>query len=631
MDLKFDVKKQKTKIIFYVMYVVTLIYIFWRLLFTLPLKFGYFSLFIGIILLAIEIWDTIDFSVHFFNTLITKKIDIKLYNGKKIKYPDIDILIATYNEDISILEKTINGCQNLKYPDKSKLHIYICDDGNRKEVEKLCKKMKINYISRCQRTDAKAGNYNNALTKIKSPYVATLDADMIPMDDFIIVAIKYFFKSEDTIGFVQFPQSFYNPDIYQSRFNLSKRIPFEQQFFYQELQIAKNTINASLYCGTNTLFLRKALDDVNGFATGTLSEDIATGMLIENKGYKCIAVDDIKVSGYSVDDLSGFLRQRSRWARGCIQMLRKYKIFSCKGLNVRQKLEYFSCVSYWFFGLKRLIYLIIPILFASYGVVIINCDVKIFLLFWLPMYILKRFALDILYNNKRSATLNKIYETILAPILSIQVLMELVGIRKTKFEVSPKNKNNSSSKNKKDRMILIISHSVLLSINIVAFITCLQNILKTDIGIYYISIIWLISNIFYLTVAIIFDIGKKEKWLDSFGVYASCKCVLKKENIEIHVKTKRISEDKFLIVSNNKLDINDIFDVTIYESQYESKFTSDIEQEISKYDNYEYILKIKNIDRKNRLLLYQIMYNRRPPKVDFYSKKSIIEIFLKYS
>ena len=45
-------------------------------------------------------------------------------------YPDVDILIATHNEETELLYKTVNGCRHMDYPDKSKVHIYICDDGN---------------------------------------------------------------------------------------------------------------------------------------------------------------------------------------------------------------------------------------------------------------------------------------------------------------------------------------------------------------------------------------------------------------------------------------------------------------------------------------------------------------------
>ncbi len=624
------------KIIYYIMFISTLIYISWRLIFTLPIEFGILSLTLGILFICIEIWDTIDFFIHFINILLAKNTNIKTPKDiKNTKYPNIDILIATYNEDISLLEKTINGCLNLNYPDKKKLHIYICDDGNRKAVKNLAEEMNINYISRTNRNNAKAGNYNNALSKIKSKYIVTLDADMIPMEDFLTSTIKYFFNNEK-VGFVQTPQSFYNPDIYQSRLNLSQTIPFEQHFFYHDLQLTKNNINSAIYCGTNTIFFRKALDDVNGFAIGTISEDIATGMLIENKGYKCIALDDVKASGYSVDDLSGFLKQRSRWARGCIQILKKYKIFSCKGLNIKQKLEYLSCISYWFFGVKRLTYLIIPILFSVFNIVVIDCNIITFLIIWLPMYILKRFVLDLLYNNKRSSTWSKIYETILAPVLAFEVLVELIGFKKITFDVSPKKNNN---KDLKEKLILLLSHSSLLFLNLLALITSIQKIIYTNLSIYYILLVWLVSNIFYLIIAIIFDIGKKNKITNTFGVYAQCKCVLKNNFDEFIFNTKRISEDKILITTNKELIIGDLFKAYILENKIESHFNLIVEEKVSNNFNKthphninnEYVLKIINLDKKNRLLLYQIMYNRKPPKIEIYSKRALLDVFLKFN
>src|SRR5699024_490742 len=59
--------------------------------------------------------------------------------------PDVDVLIATHNEDRDLLEKTVNGTTYIKYP-KDKLHIYICDDGNRPEIKKLADQYGVGYI-----------------------------------------------------------------------------------------------------------------------------------------------------------------------------------------------------------------------------------------------------------------------------------------------------------------------------------------------------------------------------------------------------------------------------------------------------------------------------------------------------
>lgn len=492
-------------LIYCITMICTILYIGYRIAFTVPTRLGVLTLIVALFILFIEIWEAFDFFIYFFNTLLASKNSPKVPNINDIKeYPDIDVLIATYNESTKLLEKTITACKNMKYPAKNKIHIYLCDDGNRLEMKELAKKLEINYLTRTSNRNSKAGNYNHALPHLHSPYIATFDADMCPTENFLMVTVPYFLKSKEKMGFVQLPQSFENPDIYQYRFNLENQIPFEQEYFYHNLQIAKNSINAPVYCGTNTLISREALDATNGFATGTISEDIATGMLIQAKGYKCLALNNIEAYGTSVNDYEGFVKQRSRWARGCVQMLKKYKILKIKGLSLRQKLEYLTCVSYWFFGFRRLVYLITPLLFSILGIIIIDCDFKTFLLMWLPQYILKRFVLDKLEGNKRSSTWTKIYETILAPSLGTSVVKEYLGAQNTKFEVTPKQelKGGMSKTNAK----CLRWHLILLTLNIIGFILCAFRFNPEFYYNYILSFVWTISNTFYLTIAVIFDL-----------------------------------------------------------------------------------------------------------------------------
>lgn len=499
--------KQKNlfKFIFYTLTILlTFTYIIYRIFFTIPTTLGIIALISSILVLFIEIWESLDFFAYYLNILCVKKTSPKIPDLSNItQYPDIDVLIATINEHESLLKNTITACKNMSYPDKSKIHIYICDDGNRANIKKLAENLGVNYLSRITNKNAKAGNYNHALNHITSPFVATFDADMAPTPNFLLTTLPFFFTGTDEIGFVQLPQSFNNPDIFQLRFKLENKIPFEQDYFYHSIQIAKNATNSAIYCGTNALFSRKSLNSCNGFAIGTISEDIATGMMIESKGYKCLALNNVEAYGTAVNDLSGFVKQRSRWARGCVQILKEYNILKNKGLSFKQKIEYLSCISYWFFGVRRMVYLLTPLLFSIFGVIIVDCNLTTFISIWLPTYILKRFTLDIFEGNKRSSTWNKIYETILTPVLCKEVLKEFFGFGNTKFEVTPKSSQNL--KMSKTNKQLLISHLVLLILNILGLIMCLFRIKTSGITVYILSLLWIISNIFYLTISVIFD------------------------------------------------------------------------------------------------------------------------------
>lgn len=119
--------------------------------------------------------------------LITKKDDARdatppFLSGER-DVPDVDVLIATHNEDVDLLKKTVNGAVLMEYPEGKK-HIYICDDGNRPDVAALAKDFGVGYIGMENNQEAKSGNLNHALAQLTSPLFVDFDADMIPFSNF---------------------------------------------------------------------------------------------------------------------------------------------------------------------------------------------------------------------------------------------------------------------------------------------------------------------------------------------------------------------------------------------------------------------------------------------------------------
>lgn len=74
--------------------------------------------------------------------------------------PRVAVLIATYNEDIEILERTIIGAKALKYSNKD---VIVLDDGRRDWLREYCEAQGVRYLTRPDNAGAKAGNMNNAL------------------------------------------------------------------------------------------------------------------------------------------------------------------------------------------------------------------------------------------------------------------------------------------------------------------------------------------------------------------------------------------------------------------------------------------------------------------------------------
>lgn len=540
-------KKTSFKENIYLLTIITsFLYIIYRIFFTIPTN-NTLDIIVGTLVLIIELIDFVFFIVYALNIL---RKDTSLPPPPKLTkkdYPELDVFIATINEDIDLVEKTIKACKEMKYPAKNKIHIYLCDDGRRKEMKSLCKKMNIYYIDRKDNKNAKAGNYNHALKKTHSPYIVVLDADMRPSKNFLMKAVPYLFL-EDKIGFVQLPQNFSNPDIFQQRFKLNNNIPLEQNYFYHRIQVSKNSNNSVIFCGTNAIISREALEDIGGFATETITEDFATGLLIEGHGFKGIALPYDEVYGKNVENISSLIKQRSRWCRGCIQTYKNYKIITNKGLNTKQKADYLSGIYYWLFGIRNIIYLLVPLLYSFFNIKIIQGNLLLFIGLFLIQYLLKRFIIDNLEDRKISSTWNRIYEVVLSPVIFIESLLEIIGISKKKFEVTLKKNNNIKSW---EYYYLIISHLVLFTLNLAGLFISIEKALIYNYIEFIIPIFWLSTNCIYLMFAIIFDFSNSENKQDTnnSNIYSlSSTFILIYKFIIEEIKIKRLAIISLIII-----------------------------------------------------------------------------------
>ncbi|WP_207709050.1 glycosyltransferase family 2 protein [Heliomicrobium undosum] len=152
------------------------------------------------------------------------------------------------------------------------------------------------------------------------------------------------------LAFVQAPQAFYNQDIFQYNLLQGRNIPNEQDMFMRVVQAGRDRYNAAMYIGSNTVFRRSALAAIGGFATGTITEDMATGMLLQAKGFRTVYLNEVIAEGLSAESFPDYIRQRVRWGRGNVQTARKWNPLTIPGLTRMQRLLYADSVLYCMFG-----------------------------------------------------------------------------------------------------------------------------------------------------------------------------------------------------------------------------------------------------------------------------------------
>ncbi|MDO5521035.1 MAG: glycosyltransferase [bacterium] len=605
--------KNKSKLLVTATISFTIIYLIWRTVFTLPFQYGVVSIIFAMILLLAEITGLFEQILHFYSMSNKEKPEPKRVTHEHSTYPTVDVFIATYNEPKELLYKTINGCVNMKYPEPEKVTIYLCDDGKREEIKELADKFGIQYLAREGNEGAKAGNLNNALANSTGELVVTFDADMIPMSDFLLASVPYFMDSEEEIGFVQTPQSFYNLDLFQFNLFSEDTIPNEQDYFYKDIQLSKNKFNAVIYGGSNTVISRKALDDIGGFVTSVITEDFATGMLIQSKGYKCIATDEVHASGLSPEDLENLISQRKRWARGCIQTGKKLNVLFRKGLTMPQKVSYLNSIFYWYSPIKRLIYMLSPILYSVFNIRVVETTPIQLLIFWLPMYLLNSKTLRHLSGNIRTIRWTNIYETIMFPLLLKDVLLEVIGIQESTFAVTKKGvRDNKSVRYVKHA----IPHFLLLAMNLIGIVHCIDIMfISGNISILFLAF-WLSLNTYNLIMAVLFLLGRKERRVHTrFSIDAQVMIDFEGRRFETTIYD--ISEGGFSVILDKPeyMPPDDIARVTIKTECYEATVSAMILQ-VQALDNdyeYRYSFRITRMEEEDYKALLLIIHDRVPP------------------
>lgn len=515
----------KKKFWFALNLVFTANYLIWRIFYTLPIPGHPVSIIVCLALLFFECMGLLEQYIHF-----KSMSEMRNYAKPDIPlelYPDVDFFISTYNEDEELLTKTINGCLNVDYPDLDKVNIYICDDGNRPAIAEFAKKFgpRIHYLHRNNHDGKKAGNINHCTRHTTSPYIITLDADMIVQSRFLYEIIPYVVDAElknvnlpkdkrMPLGFIQTPQAFYDLDLFQYNLYLENDIPNEQDFFHRGIQAAKTSSNSVIYAGSNTLISRRAMNAIGGFYTESITEDFATGCLMQQNGFVCLGTGDPLASGLSPNTLHSLIRQRVRWGRGVIDTAKKQHIFSIPDLSFIQKLMYWESMFYWYAPVKRLIYIFSPMLYATFGFEVMRCTLPQVLMFWLPMYIVSAISLKQVSGEVRSNKWTAIYETAMFPFMLIPILLETFGFSLSEFKVTVKSRVKQSGQ---DNLVYMMPMLILLTLSIIGIARSIWIILSTNsIGLGVI-VFWMIYNLYIMLMSLFFVAGR--------GIYRSAERV----------------------------------------------------------------------------------------------------------
>mmetsp|Transcript_20679 Transcript_20679/g.52345 ORF Transcript_20679/g.52345 Transcript_20679/m.52345 type:complete len:685 (-) Transcript_20679:26-2080(-) len=309
-------------------------------------------------------------------------------------WPPCDMTITHYKEPVEELEETVDALMSLVYP-PDKLNIYVLDDGHytspNTPVASAMGKEVLQMVSRLTgvpprkevyenppRDDCavevhtyvydgaannlptvtvvcrvkpkvhhnKAGNINNFLFNVTNMHIddncvggdliGIFDNDMRPVPDFLLRIVPFFFNYHkdprgpqfsyipNYVGFVQTPQRFIDLTIddYLAAGNMN---------FFDGIEPGRDGFGLTAFAGTNVLWRRRTLGDINGFTYGSITEDMLTGMSAHSRGWLSVYGHEDLTFGTSPQTVAAAMMQRLRWSKGSVEiLLNEISCFCCK-------------------------------------------------------------------------------------------------------------------------------------------------------------------------------------------------------------------------------------------------------------------------------------------------------------
>ncbi|HEX6522580.1 MAG TPA: cellulose synthase catalytic subunit [Streptosporangiaceae bacterium] len=287
----------------------------------------------------------------------TRYLYVPVHRHADLSTRVVDCLIPTHTEPVSVIEPTVVAALQVRGIRK----VLVLGNSDRAEVRAMATRLGAAYHARNSNAHGKAGNLNNGLAFTDADFVLTMDADHMALPEFLERTLGYF--DDPSVAFVQTPQSFHNTKTLLFRRAHGQEARWsESNVFYKTILPAKNGYNASIYVGTSAVLRRAALDDVGGFATGTVTEDIHTSLRMHAKGWRSVFLPEPLAFGLEAQSLKEFYQQRRRWALGALTLLLRSSDSPVRrrGLTLSQRLSYLDSTLSHLGGVQRLIHFLLP-------------------------------------------------------------------------------------------------------------------------------------------------------------------------------------------------------------------------------------------------------------------------------
>jgi len=261
--------------------------------------------------------------------------------------PEVAVIIPTYGEPPAMIRETALSVLGQDYPEQ-RIKLIIGDDSRRESVRSVAERLRrehpdasVHYHEPPRRGDperrgqAKAGNLNSVLDAIDAyasevAFIETRDADDTVGDSHFLRQTIGQLLADPEAAFVQTSKEAV----------VCPGDPFGnlEPLFYRKAMLAKNAANAVFPCGSGLVWRRAALEDIGGFPTWGLVEDLQSGVEALRRGWHGVYLPIVGAVGQTApEDIPNMVKQRGTWA---VDTMRLTFWGNKRGLSLRQNLQF---------------------------------------------------------------------------------------------------------------------------------------------------------------------------------------------------------------------------------------------------------------------------------------------------
>ncbi|MBM3790050.1 MAG: glycosyltransferase [Acidobacteria bacterium] len=244
----------------------------------------------------------------------------------------VDVLIPTCGEAIAVIRKALEAAAAIQW--HGTVRCLVLDDAGSDQVRYVAEQLGFRYLSRAasgvEKSDGKGGNLNFGLRQGSGELVLVLDADQICRPEIVQVMAGY--MRFPRVAFVQSKQHYMVP-VQDPFFN-------RDLVFYEAVQLGLDNSDSVISCGSGVLYRRAALEEIGGFATWNLVEDLTTSYELHSRGWKSFYYPHALTAGLAPGDIWGVYQQRGQWALDTMRLFYWDNPLFKKGLTWLQRLGY---------------------------------------------------------------------------------------------------------------------------------------------------------------------------------------------------------------------------------------------------------------------------------------------------